>query len=118
EPLPIVVVGGGSPLARAALPAADVVVPEHFAVANAVGAAIAQVSGEVDHVVSLESISREAALSASVAEATSRAVAAGADAQTVQVVDVEDVPLAYLPGSATRIRVKAAGDLAGAGNGC
>jgi hypothetical protein len=30
----------------------------------------------------------------------------------VQIVDVEDIPLAYLPGNATRIRVKAVGDLA------
>ncbi len=118
EPLPVVVVGGGSPLAVAALPDADVVTPEHSAVANAVGAAIAQASGEVDHIMSLEGTTREAALSASVAEAVARAVAAGADAETVQVVDVEDVPLAYLPGNATRIRVKAVGDLpAGGSNG-
>ena len=30
---------------------------------------------------------------------------------TVQVVDVEDVPLSYLPGNAVRVRVKAVGDL-------
>ena len=46
------------------------------------------------------------------AEATAKAVEAGADPETVQIVDVEDVPLAYLPGNATRIRVKAVGDLA------
>ena len=115
EPLPVVVVGGGSPLAVAALRNVDVVTPEHSAVANAVGAAIAQVSGEVDHIVSLDGTTREAALSASVAAAIARAVAAGADAETVQVVDIEDVPLAYLPGNATRVRVKVAGDLPGGG---
>jgi hypothetical protein len=31
---------------------------------------------------------------------------------TVEIVDVEEVPLAYLPGNATRIRVKAVGALA------
>ena len=31
----------------------------------------------------------------------------------VDIVDVEEVPLAYLPGNATRIMVKAVGDLAG-----
>ena len=41
-----------------------------------------------------------------------KAIDAGADPATVQIVDVEDVPLAYLPGNATRIRVKAVGDLA------
>jgi hypothetical protein len=29
----------------------------------------------------------------------------------VRIVDVDEVPLAYLPGNATRIRVKAVGDL-------
>ena len=28
-----------------------------------------------------------------------------------EIVDVEDVPLAYLPGNATRVRVKAVGEL-------
>ena len=46
------------------------------------------------------------------AEAIRRAVAAGARPDTVAIVDVEDVPLAYLPSNATRIRVKAVGDLA------
>jgi hypothetical protein len=44
-------------------------------------------------------------------EASAKAVAAGADPNTIQVVDVEEIPLAYLPGSATRIRVKVTGDM-------
>ncbi len=35
----------------------------------------------------------------------------GAGVKLVQIVDVEDVPLSYLPGNATRVRVKAVGDL-------
>ena len=38
-------------------------------------------------------------------------VAAGAHPASVSIVDVEEVPLAYLPGNATRIRIKAVGDL-------
>ena len=91
--------------------ASRLVRPEHFAVANAIGAAIAQVGGEVDRVVSLEGISREAALEAAKDEATAKAVAAGADESSVHVVDVEEVPLAYLPSNAVRFRVKAVGDL-------
>ena len=44
--------------------------------------------------------------------ARDEAVKAGADPRTVEIIDVQEVPLAYLPGSATRIRVRAAGDLA------
>jgi hypothetical protein len=86
--------------------------PEHFEAANAVGAAIAQISGEVDRVYALAGMSRDDAVADAKTEATAKAVAAGADPATVQIVDVEDVPLAYLPGNATRIRVKAVGDLA------
>jgi N-methylhydantoinase A/oxoprolinase/acetone carboxylase beta subunit len=112
EPIPVVVVGGGSILLRDTLPgASELVKPPHFAVANAIGAAIAQVGGEVDRIVALEGTTRAAALDEAKAEAVEKAVAAGAERDTVRVVDVEDVPIAYLAGDATRIRVKAIGDL-------
>ena len=41
-----------------------------------------------------------------------RVLDGGAEPGTVEIVDVEEVPLAYLPGNATRIRVKAVGTLA------
>jgi N-methylhydantoinase A/oxoprolinase/acetone carboxylase beta subunit len=110
--VPVIVVGGGSVLiSRPIAGASEMVKPPHFEAANAVGAAIAQISGEVDRVYSLEGLTREQALDDAKAEATSKAIQAGADPQTIAIVDVEDVPLAYLPGNATRIRVKAVGDL-------
>jgi N-methylhydantoinase A/oxoprolinase/acetone carboxylase beta subunit len=113
ELIPVIIVGGGSILvARPVVGASEMVKPEHFEAANAVGAAIAQISGEVDRVYALAAMSRDDAVSDAKAEATAKAVAAGADPGTIQIVDVEDVPLAYLPGNATRIRVKAVGDLA------
>ncbi len=112
EPIPIVVVGGGSILLTGHLPGtSDLVKPQHFAVANAIGAAIAQVGGEVDRIFTLDGQSRREALEQAKQEAMQKAVAAGASHDTVQVVDVEEVPLSYLPGGATRIRVKAVGDL-------
>jgi N-methylhydantoinase A/oxoprolinase/acetone carboxylase beta subunit len=112
EPTPVVVVGGGSILLRERLAgASELVKPDHFAVANAIGAAIAQVGGEVDRIFSLEQLPREAALDEAKREAVEKAVDAGASEDTVQVVDVEEVPLAYLPSNATRIRVKAVGEL-------
>ncbi|HJU47976.1 MAG TPA: hydantoinase/oxoprolinase family protein, partial [Gaiellaceae bacterium] len=112
EPIPVVVVGGGSILLGDTLTgASELVKPPHFAVANAIGAAIAQVGGEVDRIVALEGTTRAAALDEAKAEAVEKAVAAGAERDTVRVVDVEDVPIAYLAGDATRIRVKAVGDL-------
>ena len=111
-PIPVVVVGGGSVLLGETLPSASRLVrPEHFAVANAIGAAIAQVGGEVDRVVSLDGLTRSAALDEAKGEAIDRAVAAGAKRESVEIVDVEEVPLAYLPSNAVRFRVKAVGDL-------
>ncbi|MGI8404418.1 MAG: hydantoinase/oxoprolinase N-terminal domain-containing protein [Thermomicrobiales bacterium] len=112
EPVPVIIVGGGSVLvARPVVGASKMVKPEHFEAANAVGAAIAQISGEVDRIYALDGLTRNEAVAAAKEEATARAVAASVDPSTIQIVDVEDVPLAYLPGNATRIRVKAVGDL-------
>jgi N-methylhydantoinase A/oxoprolinase/acetone carboxylase beta subunit len=114
--VPVVLVGGGSILVDGTLPgASNVIRPDHFEVANAIGAAIAQVSGEVDQVHALDGVSRAEVLARARADATARAVSAGADPATIALVEAEDVPLAYLPGSATRVRVKVVGDLRGEG---
>jgi hypothetical protein len=91
--------------------AARLIRPEHASVANAIGAAIAQVGGEIDRVYSLEGKSRDAVLASAKAEAIQRTLEAGAAEKTIKIIDIEEVPLAYLPGSASRIRVKAVGDL-------
>ena len=115
RPVPVIVVGGGSILVTGAIEgASEIIKPDHFPVANAIGAAIAQVGGECDRIFSLAELSRDEALGQAKTEASARAVKAGADAASLEIVDVEEVPLAYLPGNATRIMVKAVGDLKGA----
>lgn len=112
EPVDLVAVGGGSVLMPAELDGVrEVHLPQNFAVANAIGAAIAQVGGETDRIFSVPPGGREAVLDQARTEAVDQAVAAGADPDSVQIVDVDEVPLAYLPGNATRVRVKAVGDL-------
>ncbi len=110
-PIPVLAVGGGSILVPERVCGLPVIRPEHFSVANAVGAAIGQISGEVDRIFALTSIGREEALAMARAEATDKATAAGARPDSIEVLDQEDVPLAYLPGNATRVRVKVVGDL-------
>jgi N-methylhydantoinase A/oxoprolinase/acetone carboxylase beta subunit len=112
DPVPVLVVGGGSILVRDQIGELTSTRPPYYQVANAVGAAIAQISGEVDRVYALSDIPRDKALADAKQQATDRAVAAGALAETVEIVEVEEVPLAYLPSNATRIRIKAVGDLA------
>ncbi len=111
-PVPVILVGGGSVLIHRDLRgAASVTIPRDAGVANAIGAAIAQVSGVVDRVFSYDKQGRDAALAEARAEAVNNAVAAGGQPATVGITEVEELPIQYLPGGAVRIRVKAVGDL-------
>jgi N-methylhydantoinase A/oxoprolinase/acetone carboxylase beta subunit len=108
---PLIAVGGGSFLVpRELAGVSEVVNVPHQAVANAVGAAIAQVSGEVDQI--FQDLSRDEAIARARQLAEDKAVEAGADRATLNVVEVEDLPLAYLPGNSLRTRVRVVGDIA------
>jgi len=110
----LIAVGGGSILVPDRIPGvSEVIRPEHFDAANAVGAAIASVSGQVDRIFHLGPGGRQAALDEACDEARERAVAAGADPHTVDIVEREEIPLAYLTNPAIRVRAKAAGALGG-----
>ncbi|GGM04499.1 hydantoinase/oxoprolinase N-terminal domain-containing protein [Nakamurella endophytica] len=112
DPIPVVAVGGGSILLPDELPLFGAAHrPENYSVANAIGASIAQVGGEIDKVVAIEPSRREESIAAVKQEAVEKAIAAGARPESVDVVDFDEVPIPYLPGNATRIRVKAVGDL-------
>jgi N-methylhydantoinase A/oxoprolinase/acetone carboxylase beta subunit len=110
-PVPLIAVGGGCFVIPEHLAGvSEVVHVPHQAVANAVGAAIAQVSGEVDQI--FQGLSREEAIAKARGIAEERAVRAGAAPGGLKVVEVEDLPLAYLPGNSLRTRVKVVGDIA------
>jgi N-methylhydantoinase A/oxoprolinase/acetone carboxylase beta subunit len=114
EDRPLIAVGGGSILVPDRIPGvSEIIRPEHFDAANAVGAAIASVSGQVDRIFHLGPGGRQAILDEARVDATERAVAAGADPDTVQIIEIEEIPLAYLTSPAVRVRVKAAGALGG-----
>lgn len=111
--VPVILVGGGTLLVGDRLNGvSELHRPEHAAVANAIGAAIAQVGGEVDRVFSLDATPRAQALAQAKEEAAQRVLREGALPESVEIVEVEEIPLAYLPGNAVRIRVKAVGALA------
>ncbi|MBX5485438.1 MAG: hydantoinase/oxoprolinase family protein [Mycolicibacterium hassiacum] len=113
SPEPVIIVGGGSILCGDEIEgAARVVRPTHYEVANAVGAAIAQVSGEVDKIFPLASTTRPDAIRLAREEAVRRAIAAGAEPDSTRIVDLEEIPVAYMESSMIRVRAKAVGDLA------
>src|SRR5213593_2940156 len=108
SPVPLIAVGCFLGPGRRAGSSAAGHVP-HQAVANAVGAAIAQVSGEVDQI--FQDLTRDEAIARARRLAEDKAVSAGADPATLKVVEVEDLPLAYLPGNSLRTRVRVVGDI-------
>lgn len=113
EDADVILVGGGSVILPENLAGAcSVVRPEYFGTANAIGSAISKVSGTYEQLVNYDEIPREEALARAKEEATAMAVAAGAIPETVEIIDMEDVPLAYYPGNTNRVKIKAAGDLA------
>ncbi|MBM3643649.1 MAG: hydantoinase/oxoprolinase family protein [Alphaproteobacteria bacterium] len=107
----LIAVGGGAFLVPERLPGVSRVIHvPHGDCANAVGAAIAQVSGECDQI--FRDLSRADAIEAARGIAADRAVAAGAARATLQTIETEDMPIAYLPGNSVRVRVRVVGDVA------
>jgi N-methylhydantoinase A/oxoprolinase/acetone carboxylase beta subunit len=112
----IIAVGGGNFLIGEEIKGAGRIVrPPHAAVANAVGAAIAQVGAQIDQIVDYDKIPRDAALARIRETVTARVAAAGGASQSIEIVDVDEVFLSYLPGRSAQVRMKAVGDLAGVG---
>ncbi len=110
--IPLVIVGGGALIVEHQLEGiSELKTVQNSGVANAIGATMARVGGEIDKVYSFEALGREKAIEAATEEAKQRALSAGADLDTTEVIDIEELPLAYMPGGAVRLRVKVAGDL-------
>ncbi|KAG2378730.1 hypothetical protein C9374_007878 [Naegleria lovaniensis] len=132
-PLPVLLVGGGSVLIdeknRTFEGTSQVLKPQHYQCANAVGAALAQVSGRVDKVLNIDVASmgsdhenmttsimtpldaREHVIESVKQQAKEKAIRNGARPETVEIIDFECIPLAYVPGNTCRFICKAVGQL-------
>jgi N-methylhydantoinase A/oxoprolinase/acetone carboxylase beta subunit len=109
----LIAVGGGAFLVPDRMAGiGEVIRVPHGDCANAVGAAVAQISGETDQI--YRDMTRAEAIAAAEAQAVERARVAGADPTTIQTIEIEDMPLAYLPGNALRVRVRVAGEMGSA----
>ena len=151
--LPMILVGGGSILVdtkRKFDGVSSVLKPEYFDVANAVGAALSQVSASLDNTIDLDKLinksefdtevkheqesiversdktdasafdkvrqkylkdARDRALNESIGQAEKAVIEAGGMKDSIQLLDKEDIPISYIPGSATRIKVKVVAEL-------
>ena len=113
EAMDVILVGGGSlVIPKDLVGAKSVQTPPHFGTANAIGSAISKVSGTYEKLVSFDKVPRLQALEAAKCEAIALSVASGAREETVEIIEVEEVPLAYYPGNTSRVKIKAAGELA------
>ena len=114
DPVPVILVGGGTLLVNQPLAAAsETVQPDYAGVANAMGAAIAQVGGEAERMVSYAAEPRELALKQVRQQACEAAVAAGAAADSLRVVDLEETTMSYMNDNTVRLRVRVVGNIAG-----
>ena len=111
--LPVILVGGGALLIPGdTLAGCPIVRPDNADVANAIGASIAQVSGEAEGLRVAGADSREIVIKKLTGIASERAVTAGASSATIKIVNVEEVDIPYMATETSLIRVSVVGDLA------
>ena len=104
-------VGGGSIIQMDTLDGIECIRPPYYDAANAVGAAIAKVAGEVDLIEILDGQKEDEVVAKAKKEALAAAVRKGAEPDDVKVLELEKIPLQYVTNKAIRLRVKAAGKL-------
>lgn len=108
EPIPAVFIGGGAMVVpdKNIKGTTGVTKPEHFEVGGAVGTTIAEIGAYAEGVVDLEIENREKAIEAVIEKAKDNVQAAGGIRETTEVIDIEEIPFAYMPGKRESIRVR------------
>jgi hypothetical protein len=114
EDLPVLLVGGGAIIAPNSLAgASSVIKPDFGQVANAIGAAIARVSGTVDAVYNTTNTGSAKTTQQIVQEASEvaiqRAIENGASMETVCIMEMDVIPVPYIAGK-VRVIGKAVGE--------
>ncbi len=112
EDVSLVLVGGGAVIVPEKIRGVShIVKSEYGGVANAIGASIAQISGQYEQIYIYARESREDSLKDAQGKAIKQAVLAGAIEKSIELVEVEETPLAYHPENATRLKVKVVGHM-------
>jgi len=107
-----IVVGGGSFIIPKKLDGVDLIkFPEYGEVANAIGSSMAQISGYSEKVFSTTALSRNEIIEISKNEAIENAIKKGAEKKSIEIIDLEEIPLSYLPSNAVTIKTRAIGNI-------
>ncbi|ATZ54140.1 hypothetical protein BCIN_10g01600 [Botrytis cinerea B05.10] len=112
----VILVGGGSIIVGKDIAGVgEVIRPKYLEVANAVGAAIGKISGHVDTVVTPGEKTIEEEIEEAKLLAIRRCIAAGGDEKTIEVVEVDTLPINYVTNGSTQLVVRVVGDLRNTG---
>jgi len=112
--LPVIVVGGGAFIAPERFKSSEQVIrPAHSSIANAGGAAMAQIGGEAERIVSYSNVERKQARQQVISIAMMNTVRAGAEEETLRLVESEETPVAYTDGQNFQLKAKVVGEISG-----
>ncbi|MCL5782370.1 MAG: hydantoinase/oxoprolinase family protein [Candidatus Thermoplasmatota archaeon] len=110
--VPLIAVGGGSFMIPPGFPGASgIIVPDGAEYANAIGAATSQVGSVIEKAFSYDTVQRNRAIEETISAAKDNAELAGADRSTLEVKDIEEVSMPYLPGNSVKVSVRVIGKM-------
>ncbi|MHB2041153.1 hydantoinase/oxoprolinase N-terminal domain-containing protein [Aerococcus mictus] len=108
----VIAVGGGSIIVPNNLKGVGKLMnSQNGSVANAIGASISQIGGEFEQLYVYDEFPREKAIQEAKDKASEVAIAAGALPESIDILEIEEVPLQYAGGNTTRVKVKVIGDM-------
>lgn len=111
DDIPALIVGGGATTMpkKNIKGTSEAINPDHFEVCGAVGATIAEIGSQAEGVVDLEIEDRQEAIDKVIEMAKKNLSVAGGDPETAEIIDIEEIPFAYMPGKRQKIRVRVKG---------
>ncbi len=89
----------------------EVILPPHFEVCGAIGTTIAEIGAYAEGVADLEQEDRDEAINKVIERVKDEAEKAGAIRDTVEILDIEEIPFAYMTGKREKIRIRVKGKI-------
>jgi DUF917 family protein len=119
KPNDIILVGGGACLfnintlqtiLNKHIKNSNVIVPSHANIANAIGAATAQIAGIHTEIYNLDTISRDSAYDGAVKSATKKALHNGACSKSINIKNISVTEISYINNNSIKVAAKVAGN--------